>query len=404
MIINPAFRQLEKRIKRRVCGQPHYFRAVSHLGFEGALAAELNRLGFTGTTQVPSGIAFEAKFADAWKVCAFARTARKLEMELAHFHAENFGKLEKEFEKVPWELYLPPNCEPKISAKCKKSRLYHSDAVAERLEPILKDRLFAGNGLAKGEGFEGGAFGHEAAATEPQKISIELENDACTIFLDLSGEPLYKRGHNRFVEEAPLQETMAASILLAGGLASAPALLDPMCGSGTFSLEAAAIAKGHHPGLSRHFAFEGEPAFGREAYNYALAHAPAPDVLPGFSIYTADINPKAVQTATHNATCCGETELVKPTIADFFKQKIPYQKGSLLVLNPPYGLRIKADTVNLYKEIGKKIKLDYRSCKIALLCPDRKCFAAFNPGMASVVRTNHGGLDIFAIFGEAHRL
>lgn len=397
MIIGPAFRQIEKRVKRRVCGQPHYFRAGSHLGFEGALAAELNRLGFTGTTQVPSGIAFEAKFADAWKVCAFSRTARKLEMELAHFHAENFGKLEKELEKIPWELYLPPNSEPKVTAKCKKSRLYHSDAVAERLEPILKERLSQSGEVP-------GALEAGQAGAEPQRISIELANDACTVFLDLSGEPLYKRGHSRFVEEAPLQETMAASILFTAGLASAPQLLDPMCGSGTFSLEAAAIANGHHPGLSRHFAFEADPAFGREAYSYLLSHAPAPDVLQGFAIYTADISPKAVQTTEHNAACSGEADLVKPVLADFFKQKIPHKPGSLLVLNPPYGLRIKADTTRLYKEIGKKIKLDYRSCKIALLCPDRKCFAAFNPGMASVVRTNHGGLDIFAIFGEAHRL
>lgn len=391
MLFNPIYQSLEKRLKRQVCGVPHNFRVLSHLGFEGVLSSELSRLGFNTTSSFVGGITIQAKWADSWKILAFARTARRLDMEIAKFHAENFGKLEREFEKVPWELYYPAGYIPEIKVKCKKSRLYHSDAIAERLKPILEKHLLS-------LGF---------TAPEPttlQRIIIDFENDVCTVYVDMAGVALYRRGHERFVDEAPLQETLAASILLAGGLPQAPMLLDPMCGSATFSLEAAAFAQSRTQGAFRKFAIHEQPAFGDASYQNMLKHAPQTETIPDFAIYTADKSKKSVATATHNTEVCNAAGLVKPVHADFFKGVVPHKPGALIALNPPYGIRLQTDTQKLYQEIGKKVRTDYRDCKIALLCPDHTTLHSFAPGVVNAIRTDHGGLSIFAIFADIRKL
>ena len=98
------------------------------------------------------------------------------------------------------------------------------------------------------------------------------------------------------------------------------------------------------------------------------------------------------------------SDLISPQNKDFFDGIIPHKPGSLLVLNPPYGIRLQANTKRLYCEIGKKIRSDYRDCKVALICPAHTTLHAFSPGVISAVRTNHGGLNIFVIFAEARKL
>ncbi len=387
MIFSPIYAPLEKRLKRQVCGTIHKFRVLSHIGFEGILSSELSRLGFNTTSSFVGGITTEAKWADSWKILAFSRTARRLDMEIANFHAENFGKLEKEFEKIPWELYFPAGHIPQIKVKCKKSRLYHSDAIAERLQPILEKHLTE-TGIA---------------APEPktlQRVILDFDNDICTAYVDMVGEALYRRGYNRFVDEAPLQETLAASILFAGGVTTAKMLIDPMCGSATFSLEAASYAMNLSTGSSRKFAIHEQPAFGEASYQNMLKHPAKAEISSDFSIYTADISKKTIGTASHNASACGVDTIVKPVVADFFKGTIPHAEGSLIVLNPPYGIRLQADAPKLYHEIAQKLKKDYSDCKVAILCPDHRTLHAFTNSAGHAIRTDHGGLNIFAVFSK----
>lgn len=386
MTFQPKFSHLEKRLKRHVSGPSHVFRAFAHLGFEGILSAELSRLGINHQKNFPGGLLIEARLPDAWKICAFSRTLRRLDMEIAQFRAENFGRLEKEFDKIPWELFIPMDSLPQIKVKTKKSRLYHSDAVKERLENILKEKIVSTD------------------STSVQKLRVELDNDTCKIYVDMGGAPLYKRGYDKFVEAAPLQDSLAASILLAGGILNTNAVLDPMCGSGTFSLEAAFMAKGIYPLNTRNFAFETHPAFRKESWKFIKEHPPLSLLQPGFSIKTSDLNEKCVKTAFKNAVSSKTEDLITPVLQDFFEGILPHTAGSLLVLNPPYGLRLQTNTKRLYSEIGNKIRSDYRDCRIALLCPDHTTLHAFSSGVISATRTNHGGLNIFVVFAEARKL
>ena len=110
------------------------------------------------------------------------------------------------------------------------------------------------------------------------------------------------------------------------------------------------------------------------------------------------------QNVLKNVEFSKTSDLISPQNKDFFDGIIPHKPGSLLVLNPPYGIRLQANTKRLYCEIGKKIRSDYRDCKVALICPDHTTLHAFSPGVISAVRTNHGGLNIFVIFAEARKL
>ncbi|MBR6854034.1 MAG: hypothetical protein IKN03_01315, partial [Fibrobacter sp.] len=291
-----------------------------------------NRPHVTGDGKVE----FTAKITEAWKIVAFSRIANRVLMEVANFKAENFRELEKKASEIPWELYLEERRETRddnharratrptqlgmaepngwdkseaivqrretkdekylssnselvtsnsinIHVTCKHSRLYHSDAIAERLHKIIdggslplapsrrengpsvlqtKDERKSTEAASRLDYATPSPKG-SAPKTPPQNLYVTLIDDRCTIWLDLAGEELYKRGHERFVNEAPLKETIAAAMLFEAFDATAQAtnnvtpdpvpgppytLLDLMSGSGTFSLETAYIANKLVPG------------------------------------------------------------------------------------------------------------------------------------------------------------
>ena len=227
---------LEKRIKKHIIGKPHRFLAVSPLGFEQTLSRELDCILGDNATEQPHStgdgkVEFTTKLTEAWKVVAVSRIANRVLMEVACFKAENFRDLEKKASEIPWELYLDERTgnalqtrdesdysnvtlsdarkntsalvilskakDPvkftnalNIHVTCKHSRLYHSDAIAERLYKIIG----------------------EFCATS-QNLYVNFLDDRCTIWLDLAGEELYKRGFERFVNDAPLKETIASAMI-----------------------------------------------------------------------------------------------------------------------------------------------------------------------------------------------
>ncbi|MBO6135246.1 MAG: RNA methyltransferase [Fibrobacter sp.] len=374
----------EKRIKRQIIGKPHRFLAIAPLGFEQTLAREIE---FCNPQVVGDGkVEFTAKITEAWKAVAYTRVANRIMMHIADFKAENFRDLEKKASEIPWELYLLDE-RLHIHVTCKHSRLYHSDAVAERLYKVIEggslplasatrhprpfDMLRAGSGgdlpvsftTPSAGGQHLGACSLVRMATKvgtprnapPQNLYVTLIDDRCTLWLDLAGEELYKRGHERFVNDAPLKETIAAAMLFeAIEFATAPSLdpsttpsraslrmtqcclLDLMAGSGTFSLEAAYMASGLIPGKCRDFALKHQPAFKPATWkhivssmdslaptglrnDYKKAQEPAnvtpkrdativtpkreAQVCPIANIITSDISERAVNIIRHNLEC-----------------------------------------------------------------------------------------------------
>lgn len=372
---------LSRRIRQHVQGKNHHFRAVCHLGFENITAEEFNAIGLNVPFVIKDGsVEFESKWSESWKILAFSRTCTKLLMEIGRFSAENFGRFEKEISKIPWSLFLSANTKPEIQVTSEHSRLYHSEALKERALPIIEEALKSTE--------------ENNSIHSPQKISLSFKNDICSINLDLSGELLHKRGFDRFVEKAPLKETIAASILWAANYFSTKHLIDPMAGSGTFSLEAVMWALPKIPASCRHFALEDQPGFKRNTWVY-LIQKQKPifmQELPSFSV--GDLDPKAIKTINYNIKASQiPPNLLCPEQNDFFTTSSPKEK-SLIVLNPPYGKRIAADTLTLYREIGKKIQLDYSNSNWAIICPNNEAQKALNLRYTHLIHSNHGGLNI----------
>lgn len=383
---------LSKRIKRHVTAIPHDFRAICHPGFEKTCEAEFRALGFTAPAKASFGaLDFTAKLDEAWKLTAFSRTCTRVVMRIESFSAENFGRFEKKSQSIPWELFFSKNSMPGIRVTSKKSRLYHTDAVAERIERIVRETLEK-NGENFGEPFQ-------------QNLFVHFENDRCTLSADLAGIPLYKRGFERHVESAPIRDTLAASILFEAGLLQTNELFDPMAGSGTFSSEAALLMSGANLWRTRRFALQNAPSFRPNAWNFMTRNTPGLKLFPGFKIHAADISKKAFETIRYNLEQEGAApflrelsgDAIEISQSDFFE--LPKTKGSsLLVLNPPYGKRISADVPRLYREIGKKIRADLSLSKAAVIVPNAEAEKALGLSPKRKIRTLHGGLEVRVLF------
>lgn len=475
----------EKRLKRHIIGKPHLFLAIAPLGFEQTLADELTSIcqgnvcchpePQRGEGSSPESISFlvigdgkvefTAKITDAWKAVAYTRVANRILMHIADFKAENFRDLEKKAAEIPWELYLPRHTEAlrskasvsteqnmdflaptglrndnhaiHIHVTCKHSRLYHSDAVAERLYNVIAESLHNCHSGAEGDRVQ--------AEDLSQNLYVTLIDDRCTIWLDLAGEELYKRGHERFVNDAPLKETIAAGMILeVSALVAAPiTLIDPMAGSGTFSLEAAYMANGLIPGKCRDFALKHQPAFKPATWKHIVSsmNSLAPTglrndykkalVCPIANILTSDISERAVGIIRHNVECSPLAQLlpainVTPQLRDFFTYTAKEIADAcravsqpVIVLNPPYGKRLNFDAPKLYTRIGKKLaELAHDLAPfglhltVAILTPKddsrpgskftctsnllREC-TALNPiknTTAKLIETSHGGIGL----------
>ena len=374
--MNPS---LERRIRLRIQGPEQSFRAICHLGFESVLAEELSWYGIDNIQLDTGAVEFKAKFNQVCSIQGYLRTASRILMRIHQWHAENFGQLEKGLYAIAWELYLPPHAELTLDVTCRQSRLYHSDAVAERAQAIITQKL--------------NSFPPYPTPPISQRVFLRLNNNQCTASIDLSGTLLYKRGYQRYTEEAPLRETMAAAILLSVSFWKNKTLYEPMAGSGVFSLEASQWIHGPLPGRMRPFACQSQPAFKANAYAYAMAHHTAPFSAHDLTLICSDIDPKAYATIQHNTQAAQVHSWVQPTCSDFFQIK-PQSSHGLLVLNPPYGKRLHTNPVALYREIGKKIRLDFPQFHYAIISPAPACRQALQLQPNNVIQSQNGGLPI----------
>ncbi len=408
---------LEKRIKRQVHGKLHRFTAVVPLGFEATLVKELRQIGIIAENDafetVDGKVSFSAKITDAWKAVAHSRIANRVLMDFASFKAESFRELEKKADEIPWELYLPQDAPLQIHVTCKHSKLYHSDAVAERFYDVIKGGSLP---LVRTASLSTPSAG--TPRNTPQHLYITLLNDRCTVSLDLAGEELYKRGHQRYVNDAPLKETIAAAMLFEAfeQVQSPITLIDPMAGSGTFSLEAAYMANGLIPGKCRDFALKHQPAFKEASWNYLVNSEFGVQNSELRTIITSDISERAVKIIRHNVECSPLAKIeptpIAPQQKDFFgytSEEIAKLRGesqTVIVLNPPYGKRLDANAPKLYADIGKKLS-EFKDCVVTILAPKGACTenllkncAALGLSGTKLIKTSHGGISLNCFVGK----
>jgi len=393
---------LEKRIKRKIIARDHTFFASCAPGLKNLLAKEINNLDFESKNIVlkQGGVEFFGKIHDCFLANLHLRCPIRILMRIAEFKAENFSTLEKKLEKIDWELLLHKNTKLKFHVSTKKSRLYHTDAIAQRAEKIISRRLSSHD--------SNGAY-NEGSSTLLNtniicnEIFIRAENDRFEISLDSSGELLHKRGVKESTTHAPLRENLAWAILVFAGFLKTDVLIDPMCGSGTFSLEAAMFKQNIPPGFFRNFAFQSWQCFKKNQWEYLKKQAENKFELNiQKEIFASDIDGKAISSIEKNIQKYNFSRNIlvhKTNFFDIDPEKLTKKKG-VIVINPPYGKRIgiKKNSPSLYQEIGKKLRKDFKGWRCGIIMPEKHLVDNFN--FQNATRSfYHGGLDIFLLTG-----
>ncbi|MEW5868859.1 MAG: class I SAM-dependent RNA methyltransferase [Chloroflexota bacterium] len=352
--------------------------AVTSPGLEPFTAQELIRLGVRpvdvkgafvkdrsqrkGLGDEGGGISFEGDLETIYRSNLHLRTASRVLVRLGDFYAAAFSELRKKASRLVWERYLRPGQPVAIRVTCHKSRLYHSDAVAERIAGAIQDRLGRPVQIHKHEEKGDGQL--------PQLVLARLVHDDCTISIDSSGVLLHRRGYRLATAKAPLRETLAAGMILAAGWDGSAPLLDPFCGSGTIPIEAAQMALGIPPGSKRRFAFMEWPAFDSRLWSDLLAENRMPPAGQSVRMITSDRDAGAVEMAKANAERAGVGDCIEFSCRAVSAIE-PGERG-WIVTNPPYGLRVSADkdVRNLYAQFGKVLRAKCQGWPVAILCSD----------------------------------
>jgi putative N6-adenine-specific DNA methylase len=362
--------------------------AMTAPGLEGLLAREISQLGMKPKEIVNGGVTIEGAVNEIQKLNLHSRIANRVIVRVAEFHASTFHELERRAKKIEWQRFIAGGQPVRFRVTARKSKLYHSDAVAERLVK------FSGGIAVKDIEDDDGEDGS-------QLFIVRVAHDTCTISADSSGELLHRRGYRQAVAKAPLRETLAAAMIAGIEWDPATPLVDPMCGAGTIPIEAAMIARNIPPGLNRSFAFEKWPDHDAAKWNSmrdqaretVLPKAPAP-------IIASDRDAGAVEAATANAKragVLGDIDISRRAVSD---AEYPQPAGVILT-NPPYGMRVgeSGPLRNLYSQLGRIVREAAPGYRIGLLSADKALEGQLRLDLNEVFRTTNGGIPVRLVAG-----
>ena len=347
-------------------------------GLEELLLAEARERGFRAPRATAGGVRIEGRWHDVWRANLQLRGPARVLARVGSFRVTHLAELDKLSRTVPWSDLLLSGVPFDVDVTCRKSKIYHSGAAAERIARAIAAAIDAprqdGAGIV---------------------VKARLDNDVCTLAIDTTGEPLHKRGHKQAVTKAPMRENLAALFLRQCGFAGNEPVVDPMCGSGTFLIEAAEIAAGLWPGRSRSFAFEKLATF--DAARWQQMKAAQHSLTPSVRFYGSDRDAGAVQAAKANAGRAGVAEFI-----DFRQQTIsdiapPPGPAGLVIVNPPYGHRIgdPEKLKSLYGALGASLKSRFSGWRVGLVTSEPNlAWATGLPFLPANAPVAHGSIRI----------
>jgi putative N6-adenine-specific DNA methylase len=319
-------------------------------GLEAMLRAEAADAGFPNPVEVPGGVTFQGGWPDVWRANLVLRGASRVLARLGSFRAMHLAQLDKRARKFDWAAVLRPDVPLKVDVSCKRSRIYHAGAATQRIETALRESL-----------------GADITPDAGLQIKVRIEDDLCTISVDTSGEALHVRGHKLSVGKAPIRENLAALFLRQCGFTGAEPVVDPMCGSGTFVIEAAEITAGLKPGRTRAFAFEHLVGFDADAWAQMRAPGPASDMPVQF--FGSDRDAGAIGSSRANAERAGVAATTRFATHAVSALTPPDGPAGLVIVNPPYGTRIgdKKRLRSLYAALGQTLLAKFPGWRVGLV-------------------------------------
>ncbi|MGI9615545.1 MAG: THUMP domain-containing class I SAM-dependent RNA methyltransferase, partial [Acidimicrobiales bacterium] len=353
-------------------------------GLEDVCRQELRALGCKPKPAGPGALEMDANARQLYAANVWLRTASRVLVRMETFRSTDLGHFRRRIDAIDWDRWLTAGVAPKFRVTSNESKLYHTDAVAERLHDVAGEAAIG--------------------VDEPEQLFVvRIYRNTVTISVDSSGDALHHRPWRTALGVAPLRPTMAAAALLTVAYDPELPLADPFCGCGTIPIEAALIARDLPPGGDRDFAFrrwhEFEPGTWASVNGEISARAkaartarPADRVEP--VIAASDRDQAAIDAATGNAERAGvegdirfETKVVSHLAAD--------DGAGLLITNPPFGRRVgDGDLRGLYRRFGAVVRERRPGWRLAIVSADRKLSALADGDLTVAAKFRHGGIPV----------
>lgn len=333
-------------------------------GLEALLAEELGALGARAPQAVAGGVAFSGDWAVCYRVNLWSRLASRVLWRIAEFDYGSEDDVYAAARQVNWFDLFDVNRTLRVYVTAQKSLVKSLEFVTLRVKDAVCDRFRDDVGRRP-----------DVDRADPDvRVHVFLEEKRGALYLDTSGEPLFKRGWRAETVEAPLRENLAAGIVMLTGWQFEQALLDPMCGGATLLVEAAAMARGRAPGMKRSFGFEKLDSFNSGLWK-ALREAAAQPAkqAPKLALFGSDADAKSLTAARRNLAAAGVERWVTLEAVDVLSRKAPAESG-VMIANPPYGERIgEAEALTrFYPKLGDALKQNFTAWNCFFFTADRR--------------------------------
>ena len=350
---------------------------VCNPGLESVLAEEAAAAGFADAKPVAGGVEMTGTWPDVWRANLELRGATRVLVRIGGFRAMHLAQLDKRSRKFTWGEVLRADVPVSVDATCRASKIYHDKAAAQRVATAITEEL-----------------GAPVTKSAPVRVMVRIEDDLVTFSVDTTGESLHKRGHKEAVGKAPMRETLASLFLRRCGYDGTETVVDPMCGSGTFVIEAAEIALGLQPGRSRDFAFQQLASYEPAAFDALRREVHSETDLRFFG---SDRDTGAIANSTANAKRAGVDAVTQFRQSPISDLQPPEGAPGLVILNPPYGGRIgnRKLLFALYGSMGEVLKTRFKGWRIGIITDDGGLAKATGlPFLPVDPPIDHGGLKV----------
>lgn len=338
------------------------FFATCPRGLEASLATELSSLGGGNTQAADGGVAFAGTLETMYRCNLGSRIASRILWRIGGGRYRNEEDLYRAANALDWQRFFPVECTLRVNIAAIASPLTSLEFATLRIKDAICDRFRADLGRRP----------DVDTANPDVRIHAFLNRQDYSLYLDTSGDALFKRGYRREAGEAPLRENLAAGILQLSGWHPSEPLFDPMCGSGTFLIEAARMASGIAPGAGRAFGFERLMNFDQALWTRVRDDSkPRRDEIDS-QISGSDIDALAVQGAARNFEQAGVAGRIRVAAADILTAAAPADHG-VMVMNPPYGVRLEQDAGKLalfYPRLGDALKKNFAGWRAYIFTGD----------------------------------
>ncbi len=349
--------------------------AICTPGLEPVVTGELAEQRIEGRTVAPGVVEFKGSTRQVYWATAWLRSANRVLVRIDSFRATTFDGLRHVAADTNWDQLIDRSGGVDIRVSSRSSKLYHTDAIAERLHEVIGPPP-------------------EPGSDPTAHLSVRVDNNRVTISRDAAGVPLMHRSWRTERGPAPLRPTMAAAVLLAAKYRGTQPLVDPFAGSGTIAIEAALIASGQRPDPERRFGFERWPDFEPGTWASVNGGRAASEAEPA-SIEAYDRDEGATAQTIGNAKRAGVGHLIDARTE--VVGRLPGRPGSgVVVTNPPYGKRLGREVAPLWKRLGAVVRERRPGWELVMVGPDQKLARAAAGRAEPLLGFGHGGSSVTA--------